>query len=219
MVTIRDSKADLERSLADVLHGLLPQTAGYALEVDIYENDRKKRSDASRENWRPAIGEIRIRFGGPTDTSPAPQSALRPTQRSEGATAYESPVTSGHVGLEHQQAELIDSLKTAEQRPGFSFVALKWFRDLCLPAEEYEWAASRSDRDELIRRAIEEGIILTHKVPNPKTPAFPVTAIRLNRRHPEVVAALGEGDVAADSFEPVEIHGEPLSATVLRERR
>ena len=68
METIQDSKADLARSLRHVLHSLLPQTAGYNIEVDILENDRKKRGDASRESWRPAVGEIRIRFGGRTET-------------------------------------------------------------------------------------------------------------------------------------------------------
>ena len=64
MTTIRDSKAELAQSLRGVLRDLLPQTDGYAIEVDILENDRKKRSDAPRESWRPAVGEIRIRFGG-----------------------------------------------------------------------------------------------------------------------------------------------------------
>jgi hypothetical protein len=60
---------------------------------------------------------------------------------------------------------------------------------------------------------------LTYKVPNPKSPAFPVTAIRLNRRHPEVAAALEDEEGATSEFAPLAIKGEPLSATVLRERR
>jgi hypothetical protein len=56
------------------------------------------------------------------------------------------------------------------------------------------------------------------KVPNPKSPQFPVTAIRLNRLLPEIQAILGE-QVADSDFRPVDIRGEQLSATVLRERR
>ena len=48
---------------------------------------------------------------------------------------------------------------------------------------------------------------------------FPVTTIRLNRLLPEVKAALGKGDNADLEFRPIEIHGEPLSTTILRERR
>ena len=67
--------------------------------------------------------------------------------------------------------------------------------------------------------SVHEGIIVTSKVPNPKNPAFPVTAVRLNHRHPDVMAILGETRAAASDFEPIDIRGEPLSATVLRERR
>jgi len=61
--------------------------------------------------------------------------------------------------------------------------------------------------------------VLTSKVPNPKSPSYPVTAIRLNRQHPQVAAVLGEQDSAALGFQPVDIRGEPLSETVLRDRR
>ena len=74
-------------------------------------------------------------------------------------------------------------------------------------------------RDQVLREAINDGIVLTSKVPNPKSPAFPVTAIRLNRQHPQVVTVLGEQETPAAGFQPVDIGGEPLSETVLRERR
>ena len=38
-------------------------------------------------------------------------------------------------------------------------------------------------------------------------------------KYPEVMAVLGETNVAASDFEPVSIRGEGLSETVLRERR
>jgi len=56
-------------------------------------------------------------------------------------------------------------------------------------------------------------------VPNPKSPQFPVTTVRLNRLMPEVKVVLGQNGSSDLDFHPVEIAGEPLSATILRERR
>jgi hypothetical protein len=96
---------------------------------------------------------------------------------------------------------------------------LKRFRDLILPAESYEWAKSSAVRDQILRIAIDDGVVLKGKIPNPTAPAFPTTTIRLNRRHPEVIAALGQAGAADSGFQPVSIRGEALSDTVLRERR
>jgi hypothetical protein len=115
-------------------------------------------------------------------------------------------------------SDLVRTLDRVESRPGYQFVALKWFRDVALPGESLEWAQSDSLRQDLLREAIEKRLILTSKVPNPKSPQFPVTAIRLNRLLPDVQAILGE-QVADSDFRPVDIRGEKLSATVLRERR
>jgi hypothetical protein len=46
-----------------------------------------------------------------------------------------------------------------------------------------------------------------------------VTAIRLNRQMPEVNAMLGNGPGKPSAFRPVAIRGEPLSLTVLHDRR
>ncbi len=62
MTTIRDAKLELERTIGRAVEAHLPQTTGYDTEVEIIENHRKKRSDASRDSWRPEMGEIRIRF-------------------------------------------------------------------------------------------------------------------------------------------------------------
>jgi len=109
-------------------------------------------------------------------------------------------------------------LNLAEHRPGFDFVSLKWFRDAALPAGGYEWAKSDSTRHQVLSDAIARRLILTNKVPNPKDPSFPVTAIRVNRQMPEVMKIIGEAWYADSDFHPVEIRGEPLSATIIRER-
>lgn len=218
MDTIAESEMGLEQTLGDTLETFLPQIAGYSIEVEIHESGRKKRRDASRDGWRPGSGEIRIKFGGaaPRHRSHKPDDG---DQREPGL---------GDIGIETAEAndtdlgrlsDFIESLRMAEQRPGFNFVSLTWFRDSCLPGESHGWSNSATARDQVLRDAIKDGIVLTSKVPNPKAPAFPVTAIRLNRQHPKVVAVLGEREVSASGFQPVDIGGEPLSETVLRDRR
>ncbi|MBK7928853.1 MAG: hypothetical protein IPJ98_15605 [Bryobacterales bacterium] len=102
-------------------------------------------------------------------------------------------------------------LEQAETEPGRAFVALKYFRDEFLPRLGGPWAESVDDRQQLLAQAIQEGRILTSKVPNPKSPLYPTTAIKLNPR--ERTAPL-----SASRFQAVAASGEPLSATLLRDR-
>jgi len=157
---------------------------------------RKKRKNAPADSWTPESGEIRIRF--------------EPIQ---------APAERKRRPASHPVADVIRSLDRAESTPGYGFVALKWFRDTYLPTEKIEWAASDSARQAAIRQAIERRLILTSKVQNPKSPQFPVTAIRLNRLLPEVLTLLDATALSDSGFDPVEIRGEELSATILRERR
>ncbi len=115
-------------------------------------------------------------------------------------------------------ADLVRALDRAESTPGYAFVALKWFRDVFLPSERLPWANSEA-RYDVLREAIDARLLLTSKVPNPKAPQYPVTAIRLNRLLPQVQAILSHTPSTENDFEPVPIRGESLSATVLRERR
>ncbi len=115
-------------------------------------------------------------------------------------------------------SDLIKALDRAESQPGYSFVALKWFRDKALPSEGFGWANTDSIMG-VLSDCIGKRLILTSKVLNPRSPQFPTTAIRLNRLMPEVKAILGTEDEAMPDFQPVPIRGENLSATVLRERR
>ena len=100
-------------------------------------------------------------------------------------------------------SDLIRALDRAESRPGYEFVALKWFRDTVLPAEGFPWASYHSARQTVLRDAIDKRLILTSKMPNPRSPQFPVTAIRLNRLVPEVMGILGspEGDGALEMID------------------
>jgi hypothetical protein len=176
------------------------------------KNGRKKRKNASADNWSPDLGEVRVNFE-PDVTNP---DILVAEQESE--LSAESPAKPSDAIASEPIPDLVRTLDRAESRPGYQFVALKWFRDVALAGESFGWAQSDSARQGILREAIERRLILISKVPNPKSPQFPVTAIRLNRLLPEIRAILGE-QVADSDFRPVDIRGEKLSATVLRERR
>ena len=207
-MTIEEVEARLEQGLAKLrspeykpleplLQPLIPK--GYRVHVSLVDKKgRKKRKTASADNWSPDLGEVRLNF--------EPDASADLIAKKSDAKASEPT------------SDLVRTLDRVEFRPGYQFVALKWFRDVALPGESFEWAQSDSVRQDLLREAIEKRLILTSKVPNPKSPQFPVTAIRLNRLLPEIQAILGE-HVADSDFRPVDIRGERLSATVLRERR
>jgi hypothetical protein len=86
--------------------------------------------------------------------------------------------------------EFVTALDQAEHEPHLHFVSLKWFRDTYLIKRGHAWAHDPEIPRRLIQHATESDLILTSKVPNPKTPDYPVTSIRLNREHPEVVRIL-----------------------------
>jgi hypothetical protein len=221
-MTIEEVESRLEEGLAKLrspeykplealLQPLIPK--GYRVHVSLVDkNGRKKRKNASADNWSPDFGEVRVNFE-PDATSPdilvareEVELLVKPSAKAAGTIASE-PLS-----------DLIRTLDRVESRPGYQFVALKWFRDVALPGESFNWAQPDSARQSILREAIEKRLILISKVPNPKSPQFPVTAIRLNRLLPEIQAILGE-QVADSDFRPVDIRGEKLSATVLRERR
>ncbi len=219
MITVGDSEIGLARELAEPLRGMIPQTEGYAIRVEMRENGRKKRKNASQQSWHPGSGEIVIKFDGPAVVQMPPENDSQADRQSTDKNPQGGLVSEIWSSPESRSVDFIKSLDAAERRPGFEFVALKWFRDLFLAAENYEWTASYETRDQVLRTAVSKGVAITYKVPNPKTPAFPVTAIRLNRHHPDVVTALGEDRIPEPEFQPIDISGETLSSTVLQERR
>ena len=72
--------------------------------------------------------------------------------------------------------------------------------------------------NEVLDRSVDEGIITLGKVPNPKNPDYPATAVQLNHEHP-IVLQLLDSTGRSDGFRPVAIRGEPASVTLVRERR
>jgi hypothetical protein len=191
------------------------------------ENRRKKKRNASADNWSPESGRIEIWF----EPAPSAEQTQRaePSQRSGSIpTANAKPKRLSEDHREHTYVHpaesdllkvLAEALDRAEARPGWNFVPLKKFRDEILPCEPTASRLTDVAWREVLRSAIGKRLVLVGRVPNPKAPEFPVTTIRLNRLMPEVQAILGAGASSDLDFHPVEIRGEPLSTTILRERR
>ena len=210
MVANADVELELTREISEVLRkfglGIFPE--GYQCEVHLHRGNRKKRRDAEFEvNWDPDADSIRISF--------SPIEEEIETASSQDLSSSTENRGSGDGRL----ADLVRALDRAEGRPGYEFVSLKWFRDNALSHEGFAWAADQFARHDALREAIDRRWILTSKVANPRPPNFPVTAVRLNRQMPEVIAVLGGRTGTLRAFHPLPIRGEPLSATVLRDRR
>ncbi|MGB8770205.1 MAG: hypothetical protein WCC92_11345 [Candidatus Korobacteraceae bacterium] len=216
--------------LESLLRNLL-QDSGYSvpvqdqLRVKLYKGDRKTRSDASTDYWSPKSGWIQLYFEpkplrGDTGTTTADSLERQQVPGSSSLPGSASASKSAQrIYVHPAEADLLRALDRAESTPGWSFVPLKKFRDEILPSERHVSMRTDVEQQHMLRSAIEKRLILVGKVPNPKSPQFPVTTIRLNRLLPEVQAVLGGGENVDLDFHPVEIRGEPLSATVLRERR
>jgi len=194
-VRIEQLECELAQKLAIPLKNAIP--GHYQLRVSLLdEKGRKKRSNASANNWSPSSGRIEIRF--------------------EASAEAEKNVVPAGV-----PQTIVQALHRAESTPGWNFVSLKKFRDEILPHEPITSGSFQPTEvhwQEAIRSAIDKRWILTGKVQNPKSPQFPVTSIRLNRLMPQIQEILGQPKKDL-GFHPIHIKGEPLSATILRERR
>lgn len=199
---------------------------GYRLRVSLHNAKRRKKpSNAAAENWSPTSSdraEIWFERAPQQQKVPihaSPRGIEGPSDRRSQEASEDARTQSTCV--QPPEAGLLKALDRAESKPGWSFVSLKKFRDEILPAEPSAPGASQPTDvhwQNLLRSAIDKRFILVGKVQNPKSPQFPVTTIRLNRLMPEVKAVLGGGGAGDLEFRPVEIKGEPLSATVMRER-
>jgi hypothetical protein len=215
-LTIEEVESRLKQSLekSDALRPLVPK--GYRVQVTLLDqNERKKRRSASAETWSPESDLIKISFEREPDDAAVERIVVDSAPQAPMASHDPGP----RVAVSDSLADLVRGLDRAESRPGYTFVALKWFRDVALPASAPAWAQSDAVRSNVLRDAIERRIVLTGRIPNPKSPQFPVTTIKLNRLLPDVRAVLGSGSSIEEDFEPITIRGEDLSATVLRERR
>jgi hypothetical protein len=211
----------LEKLLSDILQDLgypLPQS--HQVKASLLDSHgRKKRSNAAADNWSPVMGRIEIRFEPAVPEEKKPNSRVATTAAKQ-PTAIAGKLPKDIAGVHPAEADLLKALDRAESRPGWSFVPLKKFRDEILPQEHLPSSANTDvELRALLESVISKNFVLVGKVPNPKSPQFPVTTIRLNRLRPEVKTVLGQNGNSDLDFHPVEISGEPLSATILHERR
>jgi len=229
-VSIKQVETQLAQEVEPSLKTALKQH-GYSvpenlkLRVSFLRSDgRKQRRDASASSWAPETGRLQLSLEPSTRASTPEQAPLPAAGAQPSVVAVHSVVLAGSqsvgagVYVHPAEAELLRALDRAESTPGWSFVSLKKFRDEILPLEDVPSIRSDVERQSVLRSAIDKRLILKKPVPNPKSPQFPVTSIRVNRLMPEVQEVLGQSKPNLD-FHPIHIKGEPLSATILRERR
>jgi hypothetical protein len=199
--------------LARALHFLAPP--GYQAIVELCsENGRSKRRNASAESWSPEEDEVRIYFERVGEGEAAPRATRAPRAAIEAAYDDEEDDDGQEAiipaDLDARVKELCAALAEAE-RGGHAFIALKWFRDSFLPRKAFRWNQHPESRQAVLAEAIQRGVVLTSKIANPKTPAYPTTTIRLNR------AEAGVPD-EAQRFHPVAVHGDSIAEAIEEER-
>jgi hypothetical protein len=185
---------------------------GYQAIVELCgENGRSKRRNASADTWSPEEDEVRIYFERMDDSGPA----TRPSRGSRAPVEQDfedddSEDAALPADLDARVKELCAALAEAE-RGGHAFIALKWFRDSFLPRKAFRWNQHPESRQAVLAEAIQRGVVLTSKIANPKTPAYPTTTIRLNRAE----AGMPE---EAQRFHPVTVHGDTIADAIEEER-
>ena len=183
---------------------------GYQAVVELCsENGRSKRRTAMADTWSPEDDEVRIYFERIADAElhPRPSRIVVPHFENHENDA-EEPVLP--ADMDNRVKELCNALAEAE-RGGHAFIALKWFRDSFLPRKSFRWNQNPESRQEVLAEAIQRGVVVTSKIANPKTPAYPTTTIRLNR------SEAGIPD-EAHRFHPVAVQGDGV-VEVLEEER
>lgn len=194
---------------------------GYQAIVELCsENGRSKRRNASADTWSPEEDEVRIYFERIGDDEPAPRATRAPRAAAAPRATVSHPFDDDEEGEEQEDVlpadmdvrvkELCAALAEAE-RGGHAFIALKWFRDSFLPRKAFRWNQQPETRQGVLAEAIQRGVVLTSKIANPKTPAYPTTTIRLNR------AEAGIPD-EVPRFHPVAVQGDSLSDDIDDER-
>lgn len=208
---------DLEESLTNLTTTALPAALeglrhlpvgdrNPQVSIRYLRSGRKVRADADAGYFDPENCEVVIRF--------IPLETATDEDDRDAANALRFDGQADTFDFEAATSELLDELKKVEgTRP---FVSLKWFRDHILLECSHDWARDSRTRHSLLRHATDQRLILTSQVPNPHQPHHPVTAIRVNRRHPRF-----QTDVPTRGarLTPVRIRGGSISDTILDDRR
>src|SRR5580693_799148 len=185
---------------------------GYQAIVELCsESGRSKRRNASAESWSPEDDEVRIYFERIDGEEPTPRLSRVPRAFAGRASEEEdeAEVTSP-ADMDARIKEICSALAEAE-RGGHAFIALKWFRDSFLPRKAFRWNQHPETRQAVLAEAIQRGVVITSKIANPKTPAYPTTTIRLNRTEAGIPDE-------AQRFHPVAVHGDSIAEAIEEER-
>ncbi|KAA6463223.1 hypothetical protein DYQ86_07865 [Acidobacteria bacterium AB60] len=222
-MSIPDAEEIIEEALSELSYSQDPGLAralrflappGYQVIVELCsENGRSKRRNASADSWSPEEDEVRIYFERVDGDEPQTRSvrnALRSDRHDHRYDEDDAHDPANPADLDARVKELCGALAEAE-RGGHAFIALKWFRDSFLPRKSFRWNQNPESRQAILAEAIQRGVVLTSKIANPKTPAYPTTTIRLNRAE----AGIPE---EAQRFHPVAVNGETLTAVLEEER-
>lgn len=186
---------------------------GYQAIVELCsENGRSKRRNGLADSWSPEDDEVRIYFERIDGDESVARSSRVPRSIVSHTVADEDEDQEALLpaDLDARIKELCSALAEAE-RGGHAFIALKWFRDSFLPRKTYRWNQHPETRQAILAEAIQRGVVLTSKIANPKTPAYPTTTIRLNRAE----AGMPE---EVQRFHPIEAQGEPVAVAIDEER-
>ena len=216
-MTIRHIQQGLEEGLASLPTSTLPPALEGLRQLPVSDRNpqvsiryldtgRKVREDASASYFDPDRCEVVIRF--------VPLESSRGESESEQAASHVLQGVASGFEFETALDQLADELKRVEGSR--EFVGLKWFRDQVLPQCMHAWANHAAGRRSVLRRATEQRLVLTSHVPNPIEPHHPVTAIRINRKHPRFQPDPPDRPAG---FAPVRIRGGSISDTVLGDRR
>ncbi len=220
-LTIPDAEEVIEEALNELAFSQDPGLAralrflappGYQAIVELCsENGRSKRRNASADSWSPEEDEVRIYFERLDENAMPIRQGRAP--RSLEERDFEEDTENGAavpLDLDARVKELCAALAEAE-RGGHAFIALKWFRDSFLPRKAFRWNQHPESRQAVLAEAIQRGVVLTSKIANPKTPAYPTTTIRLNRAEAGVPEE-------AQRFHPVVVHGDSITEDIHEER-
>ena len=186
---------------------------GYQAIVELCsESGRSKRRNAPADSWSPEEDEIRIYFERTDEAEAVPRitRGVRFAEHRAFEEEDEGQEAMLPADMDARVKELCAALAEAE-RGGHAFIALKWFRDSFLPRKAFRWNQQPESRQTVLAEAIQRGLVLTSKIANPKTPAYPTTTIRLNRAE----AGIPE---EAQRFHPIAIQDGSISEAIEEER-
>jgi hypothetical protein len=161
--------------------------------------------------------DVHVAFRAEGHGSPEVHLSYRPLEHQRGAhpshhddyAQDEEPVP--QVDPELALKDLLQLVARSEQDPRLQFIALKLLRDRILPQSGSPWALHPKVCQAVIGDAINRELLVTRKVPNPRNPDFPVTAVVLNRDNPALAKYL-EGMPAAPEPEDEEHEEEDEEA-------